>query len=108
MSRLRAVYHLQWGDALAISPLPSGDLHRVLALAFLPDLTTPERLVRHLAIAQLISTNVVQFRLQTPGTEPSDEMLALLEAHMHDAGVGRRGSTPAPTGNPGSWRSLPS
>ena len=87
VSRLRAVYHLQWGDALAISPLPSGDLHRVLALAFLPYLTTPERLVRHLAIAQLISTNVVQFRLQTPGTELSDEMLALLEAHMHDAGV---------------------
>ncbi len=43
--------------------------------------------MRHLTIAQLVSAGVAQFRLQTPRTELSDEMLAALEAHMRDAGV---------------------
>ena len=86
-SRLRAIYHLQWGDAFQITPLERGDLNRVLALSFVPYLTTPERLMRHLTIAQLVSAGVTQFRLQTPRTELSDEMLAALEAHMRDAGV---------------------
>jgi hypothetical protein len=87
VSRLRAIYHIQWGDTFEISPLERGDLNRVLALSFVPYLTTRERLMRHLTIAQMISGGVAQFRLRTPGTELRDEMLAALEAHMHDAGV---------------------
>ena len=86
-TRLRAIYHIQWGDTFQITPLARGDLNRVLALSFLPYLTTPERLMRHLTIAQLVSVGVAQFRLQTPGTELGDEMLAALEAHMREAGV---------------------
>jgi hypothetical protein len=85
--RLRAIYHIHWGDTFQISPLERGDLNRVLALSFVPYLATPERLMRHLTIAQLLSGGVAQFRLETPGTEFRDEMLAALEAHMHDAGV---------------------
>jgi hypothetical protein len=86
-TRLRAIYHIQWGDTFRITPLERGELNRVLALSFLPYLTTPERLMRHLTIAQLVSAGVSQFRLQTPWTELGDEMLAALEAHMRDAGV---------------------
>jgi hypothetical protein len=86
-SPLRAIYHLHWGDAFQITPLQRGDLNRVLALSFVPYLTTPERLMRHLTIAQLVSAGVAQFRLQTPQSELGEEMLAALEAHMRDAGV---------------------
>ena len=87
VTRLRVIYHIQWGDTFQITPLERGELNRVLALSFLPYLTTPERLTRHLTIAQLVSAGVAQFRLQTPGTELGDEMLAALEAHMREAGV---------------------
>jgi hypothetical protein len=87
VTRLRAIYHIQWGDTFQISPLEPGDLNRVLALSFLPYMTTPERLMRHLTIAQLLSAGAAQYRLQTPGTELGDEMLATLESHMQDAGV---------------------
>jgi hypothetical protein len=86
-SRLRALFHLHWGDTFEISPLERGDLNRVLALSFVPYLTTPERLMRHLAIAQMVSAGVAQFRLQTPRSELADQMLATLEAEMRDAGV---------------------
>lgn len=82
VSRLRAVYHLRWGDTFAIDPLPRADFNRILALSFVPYLATPERLARHLAIAQLVSADVAQFRLQTPGPWLSDEMLGQLEAHV--------------------------
>lgn len=85
VSRLRAVYHIEWGDRFQIDPLPRADFNRVLALSFVPYLATPERLARHLAIAQLVSADVAQFRLQTPGPWLADEMLAQLEAHILDA-----------------------
>lgn len=86
-SALRAIYHLQWDDAFSVSPLEGDELQRVLSLSFVPYLTTPQRLMRHLAIAQLASAGVAQFRLRTPRAELADEMLATLEAHMRDAGV---------------------
>lgn len=85
VSKLRALYHIRWGDTFEVSPLEGADLQRTLALSFVPYLTTPERLVRHLAIAQLVSVGVAQFRLQTPGTQLVDEMLITLEAHMRKA-----------------------
>lgn len=85
VSRLRAIYHIQWGDSFAISPLEHADFNRILALSFVPYLATPERLMRHLAIAQLVGSDVAQFRLQTPGPQLADEMLERLEAHMRDA-----------------------
>lgn len=84
---LRVIYHLHWGDSFLISPLEPGDLNRVLALSFVPYLTTPERLERHLTIAQLVSAGVAQFRLQTPAGDLSDQMLDRLEAHMRSAGA---------------------
>jgi hypothetical protein len=87
VTALRAIYHLQWGQTFAITPLERGDLNRVLALAFVPYLTTPDRLTRHLTIAQLVSAGAAQFRLQTPPAELSDQQLATLEAHMRDAGA---------------------
>jgi hypothetical protein len=87
VSPLRAIYHLHWDDAFAITPLEGGGLQRVLSLSFVPYLTTPQRLARHLTIAHLVSAGVAQFRLGTPRAELTDEMLATLEAHMHAAGV---------------------
>jgi hypothetical protein len=87
VSPLRAIYHLQWDDAFSISPLDGGERQRVLSLSFVPYLTTPERLLRHLTIAQLVGAGVAQFRLRTPRAEPGDEMLAAVETHMRDAGV---------------------
>jgi hypothetical protein len=84
---LRAIYHLQWDDAFSISPLEGDERQRVLSLSFVPYLTTPQRLMRHLAIAQLASESVAQFRLGTPSAELADETLATLEAHLRDAGV---------------------
>jgi hypothetical protein len=84
---LRVVYHLRWGDTFAIDPLSGGDANRVLGLSFVPYLTTPARLMRHLAIAQAISAGTAQFVLQTPAREPTQAMLSTLEAHMHDAGA---------------------
>jgi hypothetical protein len=86
-SPLRVIYHIQWGDTFEIAELEGADLHRVLSLSFVPYLTTPERLMRHLAIAQLLGAGAAQFRLQTPTGQLHDEMLAKLEAHMRDAGV---------------------
>lgn len=85
VSRLRAVYHLRWGDTFEIDPLPRADFNRILALSFVPYLATPERLARHLEIAQLVSADVAQFRLQTPGPWLADETLAQLEAHIRGA-----------------------
>ena len=87
VSRLRVIYHLQWGDTFAITPLEPANVNRVLALAFVPYLAAPERLVRHLRIAQVVSTDVAQFQLQTPRSHLADEMLATLEAHMRNAGL---------------------
>ena len=75
------IYHLHWDDAFSISPLESHERQRVLSLSFVPYLTTPQRLMRHLAIAQLASAAVAQFRLGTPRAELADEMLATLEVH---------------------------
>ena len=86
-SPLRVIYHIRWGDTFEIAALEPAQLHRVLALSFVPYLTTPERLMRHLAISQLLGAGVAQFRLQTPSGQLHDEMLAALEAHIRDAGV---------------------
>jgi hypothetical protein len=86
-SPLRVIYHIRWGDTFEIAPLERAELSRVLALSFVPYLTTPERLMRHLAIAQLLGAGVAQFQLQTPSGQLDDEMLAMLEAHMRDAGI---------------------
>lgn len=87
VSRLRVIYHLRGGDTLGITRLEPANINRVLALAFVPYLAAPDRLVRHLRIAQLVSADVAQFELQTPGSHFSDEMLATLEAHMRGAGL---------------------
>jgi hypothetical protein len=86
-SALRAIYHIEWGDTFDIAPLGRADLNRTLGLSFVPYLTTPERLVRHLAIAQLVSSTVSQFRLRTPGPELGEDMLVALESHLHGVGV---------------------
>lgn len=87
VSRLRVIYHLRWGDRFAITPLEPANINRVLALAFVPYLAAPERLVRHLRIAQLVSTDAAQFELQTPSSQVFNQMLATLEAHMRDASL---------------------
>lgn len=84
---LRVIYHLQWGETFAITPVERDDLNRVLTLSFVPYLTTPERLERHLAIAQLVSAGAAQFRLQTPPVRLTDQQLDTLETHMRDAGA---------------------
>jgi hypothetical protein len=83
-SRLRAVYHIQWGDTFQITPLAREDFNRILSLSFVPYLATPDRLMRHLAIAQVVSVDVAQFWLQTPGPWLSEEMLGELEGHLRD------------------------
>jgi hypothetical protein len=84
VSRLRVIYHIHWGETFEISALAADDLHRILALSFVPYLAPPERLLRHLAIAQAVNTDVAQFRLQTPGPDLAEEMLARLDTHLRD------------------------
>jgi hypothetical protein len=48
---------------------------------------TPERLRLHLEIAQILGSDVAQFRLQTPRTGLTDAMLETLEAHMREVGI---------------------
>ena len=83
---LRVMYHLEAGPALEISPLGVGELRRLLGLAFMPYLMTSDRLSRHLEVAQLLGATVAHFRLRSPRGRV-DEMLDLVESHMHHEGV---------------------
>lgn len=85
--RLTVLYHLQSGPRFEMSPLDHADAHSVLGLAFVPYLMTPARLRHHLEIAQLINTGVPQFRLQTPRTGLTDDVLETLENHIRELEV---------------------
>jgi hypothetical protein len=86
-TRLRALYHLEPGQVVGITPVEHADPHRVLASAFVPYVMTPARLSRHLEIAQVVTSDVPQFRLQMPRTRLPDAMLETLEAHLRELGV---------------------
>ena len=86
-TRLRALYHLEPGQVVGITPVEHADPHRVLASAFVPYVMTPARLSRHLEIAQVVTSDVPQFRLQMPRTGLTDAMLETLEAHLREPGV---------------------
>jgi hypothetical protein len=83
---LSAIYHLEPGDAVAISALADAGPQRILGLAFVPYLMSPQRLIRHLALGQLLS-HVAQFRLQAPRTGLSDVLLDAVEAHIRQIGL---------------------
>ncbi len=87
MTPLRVIYHIALGESFQISPLERSDFNRILALAFVPYLMTPERLMRHLEITQLVSASVAQFKLQTPRAGLLEPMVQKLEAHLREVGV---------------------
>lgn len=62
---LDALYHLERGRRFAIERAEV-DPHQILSLNFIPYLMTPERLRRHLELAQLIGAEVAHFRLTVP------------------------------------------
>jgi hypothetical protein len=78
---LRVVYHLERGRALRIAKLGPDGAHRILGSAFAPYLTLPERLRRHLEIAQLVSSSVCQFRLVVPRKTCFANVLDAVETH---------------------------
>ena len=67
---LRVIYYLARGPGCEIAPLDDDVRRVILGQAFVPYVTTPERLLRHLEIGQLINDRVEQFRLQTPARRP--------------------------------------
>ena len=84
---LRALYYLARGDEFMIAPLDEEIRRVILGQAFVPYLTTPERLLRHLEVGQLINRRVPQFRLQTPSGGLDDATLDAIEGHLRDRGV---------------------
>ncbi len=84
---LRAVYYLARGDEFTIAPLDDEIRRVILGQAFVPYLTTPERLLRHLEIGRLVDERVEQFRLQTPTGGLDDATLDAIEAHLRERGL---------------------
>ena len=68
---LRAVYNLERGDSLAITALATPNVSQLLGSVFVPYLTTPERLQRHLEMAQLLGESAEHFRLSSPAPRTS-------------------------------------
>lgn len=85
--QLRVIYHLERAPQPAIEELREGHGPRVLANAFVPYLRSPDRLARHLEMAQLLSSSAAHFRLCTPVGGPDETTLAELEAHLREQGV---------------------
>ena len=84
---LRALFYLEPGPAFRITPLGEAGVRRLLASAFAPYLMTPDRLRRHLEVAQLVSTSVDQFRLQMPRTRSLEAILGTLETQLRESAV---------------------
>jgi hypothetical protein len=84
---LRVLYYLARGDECVIAPLDDDVRRVILGQAFVPYLATPERLLRHLELGQLINDRVEQFRLQTPNGGLDDAALDVIEAHLRAQGV---------------------
>ncbi len=83
---LRVIYYLEPALSFEINAL-DGDVHRLLSSGFAPYLMTPDRLFRHLEIAQLVSSAVNQFRLRMPRTGHSDVILETLEDHLRESAI---------------------
>lgn len=84
---LRAVYHLARGATLQITPLGAEAQHLVLGHAFVPYVMTRERLRRHLQFAELVSTSVEQFELQTPEGNLGHETVTMVLGHLRARGL---------------------
>jgi hypothetical protein len=84
---LRAVYHLGRGATLQIIPLGAETHHLVLGHAFVPYVMTPDRLRRHLQFAELVSTSVEQFELQTPEGSLGPETVTMIADHLRARGL---------------------
>jgi hypothetical protein len=84
---LRVVYYLARGAECAIDPLGEEARRAILGQAFVPYLTTPERLLRHLEIGTIVNDRVEQFRLQTPRDGLDSATLDVIEAHVRERGV---------------------
>jgi hypothetical protein len=81
---LRAVYHLEPGPHLALEPIGSDIVRRLLGSVFVPYLVTPERLDRQLRMAQVLDETVPQFRLQLPRALDVEEAVDVVEAHARE------------------------
>ena len=79
---LRAVYNLERGDSLAITALATPNVSQLLGSVFVPYLTTPERLQRHLEMAQLLGESAEHFRLELPRTADFEAVVDSVEAHL--------------------------
>jgi hypothetical protein len=84
---LRAVYHLRRGETSQITPLGAEALHLVLGHAFVPYVMTPGRLRRHLELAELVSTDVEQFELQTPTGGLGSDTVTMVAGHLRARGL---------------------
>lgn len=85
---LRSVYHLRRGPTTAIRALGPEVRHLVLGHAFVPYVMTPERMVGHLRLAELVSAEVQQWELQTPEAGLTDATVQTVAAHLREHGVG--------------------
>jgi hypothetical protein len=84
---LRVIYYLARGPDCRITPLDDAVRRVILGQAFVPYLATPQRLLRHLEIGQLVNERVAQFRLQTAQGGLDDTTLGLIDAHLRERGV---------------------
>lgn len=84
---LRAVFYLEPGSQSHLEGLEDGSARRILASAFAPYLMTPDRLRRHLEVAQRVSSNVRQFRLQLPRARRFTAVLEAVEAVLLELAI---------------------
>jgi len=84
---LRAIYHLESGDAIEIAGLRDAGAQRVLSLAFVPYIRPPARLMRHLELAQLLGRHVPQFAIRAPRLQNTEAVLDAVQAHMRGIGL---------------------
>jgi hypothetical protein len=83
---LGRLYHLERGPRLEISRLTGeGVAPRLLANAFAPYLSTPERLGRQFDIIHRLTHDAAEFRLQVPHDAEPEATVEAVEAHLRQA-----------------------
>jgi hypothetical protein len=81
---LTALHYLEPGESFAVTALEGPDVRQLLGSVFVPYLTTPGRLQRHLDMAQLLGDTVSQFRLQIPRSTSVEDFVESVEAHLEE------------------------
>jgi hypothetical protein len=81
---LRAIYYLEPSETFSVARVKQPDVPRLLGAVFLPYLTGPDRLRRHLDTAHLLNERVDQFRLRIPRTATPEAIVDSVHARLQE------------------------